>query len=276
MSIAKATPKGVTRALRRKQVKLIQGSAPVALPYVGPKPSPFFRSKPPVQPGACVRYEGCDFIGAASSSSSAASTGALYSLGAFGAISFPRLSAIADVFLRYHWDSLKFHFIGKSASTQAGTGGFASFILDAATTNITVNTESIIKNAEGALVLKGWESGTHTVNVNAAGPRWYNNDVDAVPFTPGSLCQYIPQTTANADLSWDVYVEYAVEFAEPVAGATVTPLLKERKQRKLLEQLASFGKPKVEIPDIEDLDKEITSLRKKICDLECRKTSPGP
>jgi hypothetical protein len=146
-------------------------------------------------------------------------------------------------------------------------------VLDASTTSIVVNTETIVKNAEGALVLKGWESGSLDVNVDAAGTRWYNNDADTILSAVGAVCQFIPQTTNAADLSWDQYVEYEVEFAEPVAGATISPLTKERRDKKLQEFLSNMGKPRVEIPDIEDLDKEITKLRKKLCDLECRKTS---
>lgn len=246
--------------------------APVALGYQ--KPQPRFISKPPVLPGACVCYEGCDFVSNVSSSSSAASTGSLSTLAPFNSNAFPRLYGIADLFLRYQFKKLVYHFIGKSASTQAGVGAFCSFVLDGATTTITVNTEAIVKNAEGALVLKGWESGNHVVNVAAAGPRWYNCDVDSVPFSPGNLVYYLPQTTANGDLAWDLYVEYEVEFAEPVAGATVTPLMRERKQRKLDELNRDFGKPKPDVPDIEDLDKEIVNLRLKICDLEKQKTSP--
>lgn len=248
--------------------------AVVSLPYNSPmKPIPRFVSLRPVIPGACVAYSGCDYIGSVSSSASANSTGALSSLAAFSSSGFPRLFSIADLFLRFHWRKLRYHFIGKSASTQAGTGAFCAFVLDASTTSIVVNTETIVKNAEGALVLKGWESGSLDVNVDAAGTRWYNNDADTILSAVGAVCQFIPQTTNAADLSWDQYVEYEVEFAEPVAGATISPLTKERRDKKLQEFLSNMGKPRVEIPDIEDLDKEITKLRKKLCDLECRKTS---
>lgn len=246
-----------------------QTNVPVAYAYKAPKPR--FESKVPITSGASARYVGCDYVGAINSSSAAVNNGT-NSLAAFTASVFPRLSAIADVFLRYRYRSLKFHLIGRSASTQAGTGAFASFVLDGATSTITVNTEAIIKNAEGALVLKGWESGVHTVDVEAAGPKWYNCDADSVPFTPGALVQYIPQTTANNDLSWDLYVEYDVEFAEAVVGATVTPLFKERRDRKVQAFLDSFKKDHREVPDIEDLDKEIALLRKKMYDLESKKT----
>lgn len=248
--------------------------APVAKSYEAPRPR--FESAIPVTPGASARYVGCDYIGNDSSSNSASSTGGLYAMAAFVAASFPRLSAIADVFLRYRFRRLRYFLIGKSASTQAGTGSWASFVIDATTTSITTNTEAIIKNAEGALVLKGWESGVHEVDVNAAGPKWYNCDGDSTPYNLGTFCHYLPQTTAAGDLSWDVYVEYDVEFAEAVAAATVTPLDRARKQKvqDRISAEARFGKKQV--PDIEDLDLEILNLKQQLNCLECKKTSRCP
>lgn len=241
--------------------------APVSMAYRAPQPG--FRSLPPSE-GADARYHGCDFVGQDSSLSASTSPGALYPLAAFYASAFPRLSVMADLFLRYRWKKLVYHFIGRSASTQAGVGAWASFILDANTNSLTVNTEAIIKNAKNALVLKGWESGRHEVEISACGPRWYNNDVDSVPFTPGNLCHFLPQTTANGDLSWDVYVEYDVEFCEPVAGATVTPLFKEKRDRKICKYLQEFsGKQKDA-----NLTSEIEELRKKLRELEMSST-PG-
>lgn len=232
-------------------------------------PQPGLRSALP-SAGADARYVGCDFIGQDSSLSASTSTGALYSLAAFNATGFPRLSVMADLFLRYRWKKLVYHFIGRSASTQAGVGAWASFILDSTTGTITVNTEAIVKNAKNALVLKGWESGRHEVEVSACGPRWYNNDLDSVPFSPGNVAHFLPQTTANGDLSWDVYVEYDVEFCEPVAGATVTPLFREKRDEKVRKSLLEFsGKQKEVNPS-----SQIEELRKKIRELEMSST-PG-
>ncbi len=178
---------------------------------------------------------------------------------------------MADLFLRYRWKKLVYHFIGKSASTQAGVGAWASFILDGNSTTITVNTEAIIKNAKNALVLKGWESGRHEVEVSAQGPRWYNNDADSVPFSPGNLAHFLPQTTANSDLSWDVYVEYDVEFCEPVAGATVTPLFREEREKKIRKSLLS---PNGVQAEDSCRTTQIQELRKKLQELE--KTEPAP
>lgn len=249
-------PRRVVRNPKRNGITKRQ--APVAEPYIAPQPR--FLSKTPQFPGASARYEGCDFAGATSSASAAPVSGALFALRALSSTTFPRLSAVADVFLRYRFRSLKFHFIGKSASTQAGVGAWGSFVIDTTTNTIAVNTESIIKNSEGALVLKGWESGVHEVKVEAAGQKWYNTDSDSLPFTYGDLCVYIPQTTANADLTWDVYVEYDCEFSEAVSGPTVALLREKERQR---QTTSTKTEEDSEWTAVERLKDRIKSLERK-------------
>lgn len=259
----KTSKKQIVSKNAKRSTLLRSRAAPVAEPYLAPQPH--LVSAAPQSRGACARYMGVDFVGQSSSQAAGATTGSMLQMTVTNSTAFPRLSAIADTFLRWKPRRLKYHFIGRSASTQAGVGAWASFVLDASTSTITVNTESIIKNAEGSLTLKGWESGVHVVDVAAMGPEWYNCDGDTVPFTLGNLCTYIPQTTANADLSWDIFVEYDVEFSEPVSGATVTAL--REKNRRLSE-----------VQDIEDMPKQLEKLRKKLDSLrQDRLTSfPNP
>ncbi len=252
------TPK--KRVGRNGNVNLLMRQAPVSEPYIAPEPG--FKSLPPLTKGASVRYVGCDYIGSDSSSSSAASTGSLYGLAALNSTTFPRLSNIADTFLKYRYNRLRFHMIGKSASTQAGTGAWASFVTDAAVTSITVNTEAIIKNAQGALVMKGWESGFHDVLVDIGGQKWYNTDQDTAEFTYGALAHYIPQTTASGDLSWDVYVEYDVEFGEAVSQSTVALL--EKKLKRAREQEASNRIEAVISESESKFDETLEALRSRV------------
>jgi hypothetical protein len=244
----------VSRPARRAEsvaLTSLRRQAPVAEPYQAPQPS--FRAKAPKEGSAC--YAGVDYVGNVGSSSSAASVGLLTDIYPTNANFCPRLAAIADVYLRYKWKKIILHFIGKSASTQAGAGAFSSLITDGSTSGITVNTEAIIKNTQGCLVVKGWESGRHRVDVEACGLKWYNTD-NSANNQIGGVVYYIPQTTANNDLSWDYYVEYEIEFDEAVAAATVNLLRTKRADQE--------KQRKTEVCDIEDLGKQLKELQERL------------
>lgn len=158
----------------------------------------------------CAAYRGADYLGTLESQAASAIAGPWLSL---SPTNTPRLIAIATAFRRYRYRRLTFHLIGRSASTQRGVIGFATMIDDSNNADGSIITESSVKNLQGCLVLKGWESGRHVVDVEAQGLKWYTpDDLEGEHHTPGFTYYSLPQTTANGDLAWDVYVEYDVEF----------------------------------------------------------------
>jgi len=205
-------------------------SAPVAM--ATSRPQVGMRSSPPSR-DATARFEGVDYIDSIDSSSSNATIGLYQDIRALNATMFPRLSAIADVFLRYRLRKLRFHLIGKSASTQAGVIGFGSVIDDLQGSVVTITTDEQVKNTEGCLVIKGWENGSHEVKVSSGGVKWYTTDTQGIPDGYGAVFISVPQTTAAADLSWDLYVEYDVEFSESLAGSSVSGMMREREKAKI-------------------------------------------
>jgi len=230
-----------------KQMKQVPVAASIQTPQ------PRFRAKPPTQ-GGCACYEGIDYVGSLGSSSSATTAGLYANINATNASLFPRLSAIADVFARYKIKKMILHVLGRSASTQAGNLALSSLMLDDSGSIITANTEGLIKNMEGCLVVRGWESGSHVVDTGALGLKWYNTDAGAILQQIGAIYRYIPQTTANNDLNWDLYVEYEVEFDEALAGGSIGSSRRPIKQET--------------VPDIEDLGQQLIKLKRKIQSLE--------
>lgn len=215
-------------------------------------PRPRFRAATPTQ-GGCAAYEGVDYVGSLGSLAASVTAGIYQGISPSNLTLFPRLSAIADVFARYTIKKMKLHALGRSASTQAGNLALSSLMLDNDGTVIVANTEALIKNMEGCLVLRGWESGSHVVDCGALGMKWYNTDVGALHQTIGAIYRYISQTTANNDLNWDLYVEYEVEFDEALAGGSIN--------------LSRKTKPDT-VPDIEDLGQQLLQLKRKIKSLE--------
>lgn len=185
--------------------KSVRSTAPVSVGYQPPEPS--FRSIVPKD--GCAAYRGVDYVTALNSATSIVVGGYRSLMPSF----LPRLAQISSVFRRYKYRKMIWHLIGRSASTQKGVVGFASIVDDTASPDLHVLTESDVKNIQGCLVLKGWESGRHVVDVAAQGVKWYTTDVDdGLAVSPGYTYIYTPATTANGDLSWDLYVEYEVEF----------------------------------------------------------------
>lgn len=225
-------PKNISKS--RKESKKILGPkplrsmAPVSVGYQPPKPQ--FRAVPTKE--GCAAYAGVDYVGSIDSTTSAQNDG-WKNMNVLTATSFPRLSQVANVFRRFRLKKLKYHLYGKSASTQRGVLGFSSMVDDINGDDPSVNTEAEIKNMEGAISLKGWESGVHVVDVGAQGLKWYNCSYEVgssfTTFNPGYTYLSLPATAAAGDLSWDVYVEYEVVFDVAIpSGIQDTPPKRER------------------------------------------------
>lgn len=258
-----------TNLKSKKESKKISGPratrsvAPVSIGYQPPKPQ--FHTLPTKE--GCAAYAGVDYIGALESTTSAQNDG-YKNMNVLTVASFPRLSQVADVFRRFRWKKLRYHLFGRSASTQKGVLGFASMINDISADDVSVNTEAEIKNMEGCITLKGWESGVHIVDVNAQGFRWYNCSYDsgtgAYTCNPGFTYFSLPATTAAGDLSFDVYVEYEVVFdvAIPAGIQDPPPLLRR-------------GTAPTELPPTSptSLESQIDTLRNALQKLEAKRTT---
>lgn len=213
-SVSKKTPP-------RRLQSSVRSIAPVAIEYQPPKSA--FSSRAPRR--GCAGYQGCDFVGTISSTTSLQAT-SFGILNPLNAAVFPRLSTVALNFRRYRYEALRFHLFGRSASTQKGVIGFSSMIDDFRDADVDVNTEARVKNMQNCTVLRGWESGVHHVDVQAQGPNWYSCD-NAEPngfnnTNPGCTYFTIPATTAAGDLQWDLYVEYSIDFDISVLQAVNT------------------------------------------------------
>lgn len=181
----------------------------------------FETSKP--RKGGCAAYKGIDFVGSISSATSATNAiwKVLYLAPDEPAPAFPRLTAIASVFRKYYFHKMRFHLIGRSASTQKGNMGFAVLVGNQDTTALT---EVIVKNTESCAVVRGWESRTCDALVEAIALKWLDvNASDSIDYSFGAALITIPATTAAGDLQWDVYVEYDVEFDQAVTPAINDP-----------------------------------------------------
>lgn len=196
-------------------------NAPVAMNTSVPRV--YFQQASPSM-GGVVRYRGVDYVGAFTSSTSAVNA-LIYDVTMVNNVLFPRLSAIASVFAKYHLHKLRFIFRGKSASTQPGNLGFGGIINDGLGGSLTVASEAAIKNLQGCLTVKGWEDGVYTMPVHESGLTWHTIDSDGNTDLNGSsygpVFRSMPATTASGDLAWDLYVEYDAEFAGAVASGTV-------------------------------------------------------
>lgn len=186
-------------------------------------PRVYFQQASPAK-GGVVRYRGVDYVGAFTSSTSAINA-LIYDVTMVNTVLFPRLSAIASVFAKYHLHRMRFIFRGKSASTQPGNLGFGGIVNDGLGGTFTVATEAGIKNLQGCLTVKGWEDGVYDMPVRESGLTWHTIDADGNTDLNGSsygpVYRSIPATTAAGDLSWDLYVEYDAEFAGAVANGAV-------------------------------------------------------
>lgn len=196
-------------------------------------PRVYFKSMNPSD-DADLRYVGCDFMGTLSSAAGAATIGSNGDIHPKNTSLFPRLSAIADLFVKYRFKRLRWYIVGESATTQAGSGAFGSAVNDGLGGALVVNTDAIVRNSEGVVILRGWETGCHEVDVKSSGLKFLSVDWDAAASGTGSilglLFSSIPATPAGAgSLSWSVYLEYDIEFAEAFSGSGIDLLEKRVK-----------------------------------------------
>lgn len=252
-------PKQNRNQTRSSSLK-IKRSAPVAESFVVPKPE--FRVTTPRQ-GGCAAYRGVDYLGTLSSATSAqALQWNIIHLDSLQGSIFPRLAAIARVFKEYHFHKLKFHLCGRSASTQKGNLGFVTLVQQNTESSSDV-TELSIKNSENCLVVRGWESGTHTSVTSGQPLKWQTVDGDdnvGGEYRYGIILISIPATAAAGDLAWDLYAEYDVEFNIAV-GATlngVPPPLSNPKR-------STTAPSKSDLPPAEET---IAALRQRLSQLE--------
>jgi hypothetical protein len=265
-------PKNKRVSLKKPQKTTVRRTvAPVSVGFQPPEPS--FRSVTPSK--GCAAYAGVDFIGQLSSTTSAQATSYL-TMFCGDATAFPRLSGISKTFRRYYFKKLKYHLMGRSASTQKGNIGFSSMVDDHYAADASVNSETEVKNMQGCLVLKGWEGGTHVVDTGAQGFKWYTCDsgesADYI-FNPGFTYFAMPLTAAAGDLSWDVYVEYEIEFDIAIAS-TINAFKRERTQKALIIDSKTNASAIVE--DIEDMSvllKQLKELEKKVSKLSTSGTT---
>lgn len=204
----------------KKRVKrpLNTGSRPEMMPigqaYAAPEVC--FKAVAPSK-DADARYRGVDFVGSIQSAVSVTATRYQY-IAITNTTLFPRLNAIGKAFVRYRFKKLRIHLLGKSASTQKGVCSFGSIVTDIFGGNIGTTTAATIKNSQGVLTLRGWESGVHEVLVKADALKWLTSDTDSLASGVGAMLgdtfYTIEATTAAGDLAWDIYVEYDVEFTE--------------------------------------------------------------
>lgn len=194
--------------------------APLAMDTARPKVCQSFKN--PTHKGSEGRVTGVDFVGKYNSSS-LSYTIQTFALNARNATVFPRLSAIATVWRRYYFRRLRFHLFGIAAATQRGYTAMSSLVTDDLATLITPSTESQILNQEQVAIGRPWSYVCHEVNLGGLGLEWYTCDAGdgASEFGEyiGRAFLGIPQTTTDADIEIQVYVEYDVEFCQRIAAS---------------------------------------------------------
>jgi len=195
--------------------------APLAIDMSRPVISQKFKS--PSRKGSEGRVTGVDFVGTVDSTTSYSVT--TYTINARNSSLFPRLSAIAGVWRRYVPTKMKFHLFAISAATQRGYVSMSSLVTDDLSTLATPSTEAQILNQENVAVGRPWSYCCHTVNLAGMGLKWYSTDTTTSSSEFGEFVGRaflgIPATTAAADISVQVYVEYDVEFCQRIAGNLV-------------------------------------------------------
>lgn len=196
--------------------------APVALDMSRPIVSQRFMK--PSHKGSEGRVTGVDFVGTVDS---VAATYLIttYNINARNVTLFPRLSAIASVWRRYYPRKLKFHLFGINAATQRGYVAMSSLVTDDLATLTTPTTEAQILNQENIAVGRPWSYTCHTVNLGGLGLLWYSSDSTQSNTEFGEFIGRaflgIPGTSANADISVQVYVEYDFEFCQRITASLV-------------------------------------------------------
>jgi len=260
MSQSKVAKKGKAgkKNIARPQVsKRGLQMAPVALG--APRVRVYQRSAAPTKPGACVRYVGCDYVGAISAASGAQDN--VYGISAASGTSFPRLSAIAAVYELYSFSKLRFIMAGKAASTVAGDmTGVMQYSVDQSTGF----TAAQIRNEEDQVTCKFWESREVIADPKRASRPWFLTGVGhSDESQDGYLGSFHLFTDAASAIPVvDLFVEYDVEFAQGEASGApeLTPelqiVLSKDGGRKFLQKICEAA--------LNSKERELCTIRRQL------------
>lgn len=214
--LTKVKPKGSLPSKAKKAgATRPKKAVPIAYDMSGEIRSIPMRVLPPSRRGSDVRVVGRDYSMAVNSATSAAATAQVITM---NSTLFPRLVQQAYLYQNYRFNRLSFLFVGRSASTQKGNIGVGSIISLRDTGSYTVDTEAAVKNLENAVVIQGFLTGSHEVPIGESALNWYpvydasGTAGDSLQRI-GTLFWWITATTAAGDLSWDLYVDYDIEFS---------------------------------------------------------------
>jgi len=173
------------------------------------------RSRSPTRRGSEVRFIGCDYVGSVSTSASAGVDNA-YQINPSISTTFPRLSAIAEVFGKYAFNRLRIYVVGKAASTLAGD--MTSVPTYDGVSGGSGLTESQVKNRNGQVTSKFWENHVMDFDCARATVPWFiMEEVSSIVTDTNTFGWYhlfTEQTASGVTAVADVFIEYDVEFAE--------------------------------------------------------------
>lgn len=185
--------------------------APNSLAYKS-MPNTLFTTKAPSRPGAQARYVGCDYIASVSAQTTAAVT--VYPIDPDNGTTFPRLSAIAGVFGKYIFNSLRVCVVAKAASTLPGTMTSVP-IYEGTAAGATGLTLAQARNRESQVTSKFWENHECIIDCNKQNVKWFEmaSDVasDTVRF---GYYQFLTEAVAATSAVGDLFIEYDIEFCE--------------------------------------------------------------
>ncbi len=168
-----------------------------------------------------LRFRGRDWYGNLTSTTAdvVASLGILNPLR--NATLFERLSKPAADFSLFRFRKLVFHFTGLSASTTRGSLAFTAFVNEGFGGGPSIVNEASVKNSGNALILRGDRKGSYPVRCTS---QWLALDTNIgaslIGASHGTLYHFIDGTPAAGDLTWDVWIEYDVEFRGPIRPGT--------------------------------------------------------
>jgi hypothetical protein len=185
--------------------------APNSIAYQS-MPRTLIGSDKPTRPGAQVRYVGCDYIGAISTSATVVVDN-VFQIETSNATTFPRLSAMGSVFGKYIFNKLRFVVVAKAASTQAGTMTSVP-IYEGTNNGATALTLAQARNRESQVTSKFWENHVMTFDCNKQNVKWFENVSSSTDTTSAGYYHLLTEITSAAIAVADIFVEYDVEMCE--------------------------------------------------------------
>lgn len=187
--------------------------------------------------GADASVAGCDYVGSVASSAAAVTISA-YVLNPGNTTLFPRLSAMADTFMRYRFRKLRAFLVGRASATQSGLVSMASIAYELGNP-AQPTTQAEVNNIKDVSLIKPWGCGSHDVDLKVLGLQW--NSVDGTAGTgdfSGRLWIATPQTAVAGDITWDLWIMYDVDFA--ITVPTTIPNLVSAKQASDVKELRAM------------------------------------